>query len=312
MELPRYPLLFNPNARGHKGRKALKFIMNNATRFALYATRSEQEAIDLASDFAAKGEPLVIAAGGDGTLNAVVQGLIGTKTALGVFPSGTMNVFARELGIPVPGFNNMPLDKALEVIDSGNIKKVDMFTVNQRPFIQMAGMGFDAAVIESTSPELKKKLGPLTYLISGVKLLGANPPKLTLTLPDGTTKEGVAILAGNGGLYGGQVKLFNKAENNDKLLDFLIFKENGYQLVSDTLAGIRGNIPEHSETMEYVQAKKVTITCEGEVPFQVDGDLAGRGSEFVFKRAKKRLRVAAPEVPHAMNFTELVKSIIPS
>lgn len=312
MELPRYPLIFNPHARGHKGRKALKFIMNNATRFVLYATRTEQEAIKLAANFAAKGEPLVIASGGDGTLNAVVQGLLGSNTALGIFPSGTMNVFARELGIPVPGFNTMPLDKALEVIDNGNLKKIDLFTVNKKPFVQMAGIGFDAAVIESTNPELKKKLGPLTYLISGIKLLRKTPPKLTLTLPDGTKKTAVAILVGNGGLYGGQVKLFDKADNTDELLDFILFKENGYQLVKDTLAGIRGKIPEQSETMEYIQAKTATVQAERETPLQVDGDLAGRATTFTFNKSDKCLQVTVPEHPHAMNFYELVKSIIPS
>ena len=311
MKLPRYPLLFNPNARGHKGRKALKFIMNNATRFALYATRSEEEAIDFAIKFAEAGEPVVIAAGGDGTLNAVVQGLKGTKTALGVFPSGTMNVFARELGIPVPGLNSMPLDKALEVIDGGVMKEVDLFNVNGRPFIQMAGVGFDAQIIEETNPDLKKKFGPLMYLASAVKVLGVNPPKLKLRLPNGDFHEGAAIVAGNGSLYGGQVKFFSKASNSDKLLDFVIFKENGYRMVADTFSGIIGDLDTQSNSIEYVQAESAVIECDREVPLQVDGDLVGRAETFTFEREAKSLRVMAPEVAHASVFGELLKKALP-
>ncbi len=310
-EEARYPLLFNPYARGHKGRKALKFIMKNATRFALYATRSEEEAIALAEEFAAKGEPVVIAAGGDGTLNAVVQGLLGTDTALGIFPSGTMNVFARELGIPVPGFNSMPLYKALAVIDSGNVKKVDIFSLNERPFIQMAGVGFDAQVIEETDPSLKKTFGPLTYLVSAVKVLGKEPPKLTLRLADGTEHRGAAIVTGNGGLYGGQVKLFTKADNNDQLLDFVIFKENGYRMVADTLAGIQGKIDNNSNDIEYVQAKGAEIISDREVPWQVDGDYVGRADRFVFRHEEKQLKVMAPSEAHTTFFGELLKKVLP-
>lgn len=310
-ELPRYPLLFNPNARGHKGRQALKFIMANATRFVLYATRSEEEAVALVKQFVEAGEPVVIAAGGDGTLNAVTQGLKGTATTLGVFPSGTMNVFARELGIAVPGLNNMPLDKALKVIDHGEVKKVDLFTVNQRSFIQMAGVGFDAQVIEETKPSLKKRFGPLTYLASAVKVLGKEPPKLTLTLPNGEVHEGSAIITGNGGFYGGQVKLFTKADNNDELLDFIIFKEKGYRMMLDALAGLRGKVESDKNTITYIQAESAVIESNIEVPLQVDGDFIGKDKRFTFARESKRLKVMAPTVPHSTALGNLMKKILP-
>ena len=116
MALPRrYPLIFNPRARSQKGSRTRQFLMEHANRFALYATNTGEEAVELAKRFAEEGEPVVIAAGGDGTLNAVVSGLAGSRTALGIMPAGTMNVFAREMGIPA---NSLP--KALEVIERGS------------------------------------------------------------------------------------------------------------------------------------------------------------------------------------------------
>jgi len=302
----RYPLIFNPKARSQKGRRALHFIMDHATSFALYASNSAEEARELAALFARQGEPVVIAAGGDGTLNAVVQGLAGSQTALGVLPAGTMNVFARELGIP---YDNLP--RAFEVIRAGLIHEIDLFEANGVPFVQMAGVGFDAMVIEETTWESKKMLGPLAYLLAAVKVLGEDPPRMEVICDDGRREEGVAVLAGNGSLYGGQFKLFAKADNRDRMLDVLVFKEAGYRLVLDSLRGIAlGGLEHGGSTVSYLQAGGFRVLADREVPIQVDGELMGRAREVRFgNEAPGRLRVVAPEEPIGGRFAEAVKAI---
>lgn len=306
---PRYPLILNPKAKGEKGRRALKFIMAHATRFTIYATRSREEAIDLARKFAAEGEELVIAAGGDGTLNAVLEGLAGSNTVLGVFPTGTMNVFAREMGIPYD-----KLENAMEVIDEGHSEEVDLFAMNGAPFVQMAGVGFDAQVIEETTWESKKRLGPLAYLLAATKVIRGKPPTLKVTCSDGRKCEGIALLVGNGSLYGGQFPLFKNAKNSDRLLDVVVFKEAGYQLVKDSLRGLlKGGIDpySHGESVEYIQAAGLQVTCEEPVPVEVDGELWGRSSDCNFLPTGKTLRVFAPREPKTKLRYALLKILSP-
>jgi diacylglycerol kinase (ATP) len=306
MEKPhRYPLIFNPRARSQKGGKMLRFLMSRANHFALYATNYAGEARELAARFAAEGEPVVIAAGGDGTLNEVVSGLAGSKTVLGVLPAGTMNVFAREMGIPFDS-----LERAFEVISQGFVREVDLFEANGSPFVQMAGVGFDALVIEETSWESKKMLGPLAYLLAGVKVLGEKPPQIEVICADGRREVGVAVLAGNGSLYGGQFKFFRNANNHDSKLDVLVYKESGYRLVLDSLRGLAtGGIDLMDSTICF-QTEEFIVKSDREVPFQVDGELMGRFSEIRFVESKNRLRVIAPEDPVITSFSVNIKSLL--
>ena len=306
MEVPhRYPVIFNPKARSQKGGRVLRFLMSHANRFALYATNHAGEARDLAARFAAQGEPVVIAAGGDGTLNEVVSGLAGSRTLLGVLPAGTMNVFAREMGIPFDS-----LEKAFLVIERGFVREVDLFEANGAPIVQMAGVGFDAMVIEETTWEAKKKLGPLAYLLAAVKVLGETPPKIEVVCADGRREEGVAVLAGNGSLYGGQFKFFRNASNNDSKLDVLVYKEAGYRLVLDSLRGLAfGGIDLVASTSCF-QTESFVVRADREVPVEVDGEWIGRFSEIRFANTANKLRVIAPEEPLAGGFSEMVRSLL--
>lgn len=306
MEIPhRYPVIFNPKARSQKGGRVLRFLMSHANRFALFATNHAGEARDLAARFAGQGEPVVIAAGGDGTLNEVVSGLAGSRTLLGVLPAGTMNVFAREMGIPFDS-----LEKAFQVIERGFVREVDLFEANGAPFVQMAGVGFDAMVIEETSWESKKALGPLAYLLAAVKVLGETPPEIEVICPDGRRETGVAVLAGNGSLYGGQFKFFRNASNNDSKLDVLVYKEAGYRLVLDSLRGLAfGGIDLVASTSCF-QTESFIVRANREVPVEVDGEWIGRFSEVRFVETANRLRVIAPEEPLAGGFTEVMRSLL--
>ncbi|MCH2062715.1 MAG: diacylglycerol kinase family lipid kinase [Roseibacillus sp.] len=288
---PRYPLILNPRARSERAQRARRFVMEHATRFAIYATNSAEESAELARRFSEEGEGIVVAAGGDGTLNAVVGGLSGSETVLGILPTGTMNVFARELNIP---FGH--LESALEVIDAGHVKEVDLFQAEGTAFVQMAGVGFDAQVIEETTMESKRRLGALAYILSAVKVLGSKPPRMKVYFDEGAVAEGACVLLGNGALYGGQLRLFGKADNADDLLDVLVYKEAGYKAALGSLGTVaRGGFEADGKAVEYYQTSGLTVECDREVPVEVDGELWGRSRRVEFKAMAEKLRVLAPE-----------------
>ncbi len=101
----------------------------------------------------------IIAAGGDGTVNQVANGLAGSDAALGLLPMGTVNVFAMELGLPL---NNLQL--CWDIIEGANVRLVDLPSANGKCFVQLAGVGLDAQVVKETSLASKRSFGPLSYL----------------------------------------------------------------------------------------------------------------------------------------------------
>ena len=285
----RYPLIFNPQARSQRGRRTLGFVMKHAGELALYATNRSGEARELAARFAAGGEPVVIAAGGDGTINEVVRGLAGTDTALAVLPAGTMNVFSREIGLP-----QNDLARCFRLIKDGHIREIDLFEANGTPFVQMAGIGIDAKIIEDTTWESKKALGPLAYLLTAIKVLGERPLMLEVMCDDGRRETGVAVLVGNGALYGGGFRVFHLADNRDSQLDVLVFKETGFQMVLDSVWGLANGGFDSVANATYLRAATFAVTADIPVPVEVDGELLGRFAITRFAPAASRLRVIAP------------------
>jgi YegS/Rv2252/BmrU family lipid kinase len=307
METPRrYPLIFNPKARSQKSEKVLRFLADHAHQFTVCATQCAGDARELAAGFAARGEPVVIAAGGDGTLNEVVNGLAGSATALGILPVGTMNVFARELAIPCDS-----LERAFAVIEHGTVREVDLFEANGSPFVQMAGVGFDAEVIEQTTWESKKLLGPLAYLLAAVKVLGERPPRMSVVCADGRREEGVAVIVGNGAFYGGPFKFFRHADNHDSMLEVLVYKEAGYRLVLDSLRGLAFGGIDLLASTTYFQTEGLTVTAEREVPVEVDGEWVGRFAKVRFVETPHCLRVIAPPGPPGGSAAGALRSLLP-
>ncbi len=231
---------------------------------------------------------VIIAAGGDGTLNEVVNGIGNAPVRLGILPIGTMNVFATELGIP-----HGNLERAWSIIEQGKVVAVDLPQANGTHFIQLAGVGLDAEVVRKTTADSKKALGPLSYLLTLVQVAAHKPSRVVLETDGGRIHEGSFALIGNGRLYGGPFPVFKRASLYDGLLDVLVFQnQSHWDVVRYFQAIALGTHPELPD-VEYFQTSSIKVTSSGDVPVELDGEVAGM-LPCLFSVEAKKLSVIAP------------------
>ena len=153
-------VIINPTARSERARALCRKIEHLSARAYVRITNGPGEAQALAEQAVAEGCERIVAAGGDGTINEVVNGIAGSRTALGLLPLGTMNVFATELGLPIGN-----LRKCWDIIEHGQVKPVDLLRANDRHFVQLAGIGFDAQIVHSSlSVNMRQRLQCPTLL----------------------------------------------------------------------------------------------------------------------------------------------------
>lgn len=262
-------VILNPAARGERARPLREKIEALSLQAVVRLTASIGDARELAAAGIAEGFETIVAAGGDGTVNEVANGIAGSTVRFGILPVGTMNVFATELGIP--GGN---LEAAWSIIEAGKTRRIDFPTANGIHFVQLAGAGLDAEVVRRTSPDSKKSLGPLSYLLTLAQVAADRPPAIRIQPDDSHERSGSFILVGNGRFYGGPFVLFKEARPDDGLLDVLVFKNQSHWDVVRYIQAIAfGSHPDLPD-VEYFQTRAMTLECEVTTPVELDGEPA--------------------------------------
>ncbi len=281
-------VILNPAARGARAHR-LRAEVESITRGAiLCATSHSGEAEVLARHAAAEGFERIVAAGGDGTINEIVNGIAGKNVALGLLPIGTMNVFATELGLP-----SNDLRACWEIIRQNRIRPVDLPSANGKHFVQLAGVGLDAQVVKETSRSFKRSFGPLSYLISAAQIASRQPPRLRIESENAGMEEGSFVLVGNGRLYGGRLPFFKQAVIDDGLLDVIVFKRLSYVEIIRYLQNVIFTQQITAPDVEYFQTKRLRVSSDEDVPVEVDGELIGN-CPVEFRIRRGGLRVLAP------------------
>ena len=292
-------MIFNPAARGEKARRFRRQLDAIGAQCAFKATAAPGDARRLAAEAVRDGFDLIAAAGGDGTINEVLNGIGDApdgfaRARLGVLPLGTVNVFARELKI------SLRIERAWEVLQRGREIKIDLPRVEfsadgvleKRYFCQLAGAGLDARAIELVDWQHKKKVGPLAYVIAGLKALCEKKPQITMRA-NGQSATGELVLVGNGRFYGGSFALLPYADLRDGVLDVCVLPRVNWMALLRCAPCflLRGKLP--ASGAQHLSAETFELTSETAAAFELDGEWVGK-LPVKFSIEREKLRVVAP------------------
>lgn len=292
-------VIFNPAAKGDKARRSREFIAQVSSGCTLKPTTGPGTGRPLAAEAVRQGFERIIAAGGDGTLNEIVNGIADepdglTRVVLGVLPVGTANVFARELRVP------FPLKAAWQVATGSHLETVDLFQVDchqgdrliRRYGLQLAGAGLDARATELVSWKWKKRQGFLAYIGAAIRALRESQPRITIVDAD-RTESGQLVLIGNGRLYGGPFPLFPRADLHDGRLEIRIVGRVSYWTALACGLGVLTGRTGLGLPSRDFQAEALELQADRRTALQIDGEPVGELPARIVV-LPGRLRVVVP------------------
>jgi diacylglycerol kinase (ATP) len=258
----------------------------------LKLTTRPHEATEIATCAARNGSSDVFVAGGDGTINEVIQGLAGTKARLGIIPRGTANVLARELGLPLDE------QEAAAVAARGKSRRIhlglaiDETNNVQRHFALMAGIGLDASIVRHVRPRLKKRIGKGAFWISGLSHLASwSPHPFNLEI-DGREYTATFAAIGKAPRYGGDLAITPGARLDEPEFEVcMIQTSNRFRYLRLLSQAMRAGMPRDNPEVKFVKTDRVK--AYGEAPVQIDGELIG-SLPMRFEIAPHSLEVIVP------------------
>lgn len=264
-------LIINPAAGRGKAAKLSKKVVKEFERRGVaieyeYSTKP-RHAVEISRDASTKFQK-VIALGGDGTVNEVGEGLVGSDAVFGVIPLGSGNDFAHEIGIP------SKISDAVDMVLSDDFHKIDVIKVNDRISMNTAGVGFNGTVSEVVK-SIKYLKGMSVYIWGVVKTaLKYKPLPLKLTLNDKIIEENIFMVSiCNSKSEGGGFIVAPEAKNDDGFFDVTIIREISYmKLLLNLNKALTGNLNKLNE-VETIKAESIIIESELPMPVHVDGEV---------------------------------------
>lgn len=234
--------------------------------YEIITTERAKHGIDIAKDAAAKGAYAVVAAGGDGSVNDAVQGLLGTGTILGIVPMGSGNGMARTMNIPID------TAEAVKVINKGNAIDIDIAYANDRAFISNAGVAFDALIAKKFAKSDKRGFWSYSWLV--VKYLWRYKVWNWKIVIDGKemTERAFMINIANGQQFGYNFKIAPMADYTDGLLDLVIIRKFP-KILGGVISwrAMKGTITD-SPYVKSMRGKEIIVSNPGLKLMQTDGD----------------------------------------
>lgn len=280
-------------ASSRKVAMASYYLQSKGYEVEVLFTDKKGDAEKLSKEAIKKSPSLIIAAGGDGTFNEVINGIAGSEIPMAILPLGITNVLAKELGIPET------VKKSMEIAVNGipRIVSLGKITLQEdapkaRYFCMMAGMGFDGMTVFELNKTLKKISGKGSHFYSGLKVLSHfHPNELTFTIGE-KSYSGYSAVIGNGAKYGGHVKVTPDAKLTDPNLYVCIFKGKKRLDICRYILGVLTKRHLRFKDVEYLMAERVQI--DGSAHIQIDGDYLGMTPAIV-EMAPFTVRLVYPD-----------------
>ena len=287
MTIKRVEIIFNPTA-GQSGRRAqdaeemVRLLAKRDVTAEARPTTGPSDATKLARAAADGGADLIVSYGGDGTLNEVLQGIVGKPVALAVWAGGTANVVARDLRMP------QTTEALADVIAAGKTKRISLGVARrmgdadyedgaplQRYFFMFAGIGLDASIARRVNPKLKRKTGKFAFWFEGFKHILTWTPEVFTVEVDGKRYDSVFALVANGKGYGGGLCMAPEADLAEPSFDVYIVPPRASNLayLSDLLACARGTTARTDAKI--VRAARVAANSTVQPWVEVDGEVIG-------------------------------------
>ena len=251
--------------------EAAKAFQAEGWQIDVHVTQAPGHATQIAREAAEAGYDVVFSCGGDGTINEVVNGIACTQTALGVLRGGMGDVFGREVGI-----SRAP-EEALKVLRDGERRRFDLGKANERYFLLMAGIGFDAEVVRAVPSRPKKLLGSTSYALWGAWQMARYRSRSVLLRIDGEEIDARLywMLLGNTRSYGGVIRIASDALVDDGKLDAFVFEGRGIGRIAGTASRIVRHRLEGAEGVTFRRVKELEVISSG-LDVQLDGEYAGQ------------------------------------
>ena len=272
-------LINNPEAKKSSERKimlASRFLELRGYKVEVFFTTHRGHAENIARKALDKSPSLIIAAGGDGTFNEVINGIAGSEAPMAILPLGTTNVLAKELGIPenVEGAMEIAVGRTPKPVSLGKIVITRHSSLVTRHFCLMAGIGFDGEAVFGINEAFKKFSGKGAYIYNGIKTLCRfDPGELTFDV-DGKSYSGFSAIVGKASRYGGNFRVTPDARLTDPALYICIFKGKKRLDIFRYVVGVATGSHLGFKDVEYLKAEKIQI--DGKAHIQLDGDYFGK------------------------------------
>ena len=267
-------IIYNPKA-GQKGKEFLNRVVylleDNNLKTTFFVTKYPGNATELAEEISQnKKYKSIIAAGGDGTINEIINGIYGSNMPLGIIPLGTVSVLARDIGLKLtPG-------AVADALIQGNIKEIYPAIINGKCFSLMASVGVDASSVKNVNLGSKKKISKIAYVISFLReVLRSKFLCHSLKLNENIYKSYSTIIA-NGKLYAGEYVCAPEATIYDQYLYIVMLKKKGLVGLVKFFWAIFQNNTENSQQIEIVKTKKLSIFSDHAEDIQIDGEYFGQ------------------------------------